>query len=172
MSGSRTAPTSVWRRSSSDPGGWSWTPSPGTSSAGRSPITLQASVAAQGARQGHRLAWRLAEGPDPSFRPRGAIRARATAALRLSQIGAHASMSRPGTPQDNAKAESFMHTLKAEEVDAQGLSQPRRRREQDRRLFIDDVYNARRLHSLDSGCRATCRFRRSDRRIQRQASDT
>ena len=38
-------------------------------------------------------------------------------ALRLSQIGAHASMSRPGTPQDNAKAESFMHTLKAEEVD-------------------------------------------------------
>jgi transposase InsO family protein len=38
-------------------------------------------------------------------------------ALRLHQIGAHASMSRPGTPQDNAKAESFMHTLKAEEVD-------------------------------------------------------
>ncbi len=38
-------------------------------------------------------------------------------ALRLSQIGAHASMSRPGTPQDNAKAESLIHTLKTEEVD-------------------------------------------------------
>ena len=39
-------------------------------------------------------------------------------ALRLkTMIGYHASMSRPGTPQDNAKAESFMHALKAEEVD-------------------------------------------------------
>ena len=33
-------------------------------------------------------------------------------ALRLSQIGARASISRPGTPQDNAKAESFMHRSK------------------------------------------------------------
>ena len=43
-------------------------------------------------------------------------------------------MSRPGTPQDNAKAESFMHTLKAEEVDGKAYRKPRRRREQDRRL--------------------------------------
>ena len=47
-------------------------------------------------------------------------------ALRLSEIGAHASMSRPGTPQDNAKAESFMHTLKAEEVDGKAY-QPKNR---------------------------------------------
>ncbi len=72
--------------------------------------------AARGARQGHRLAWRFAEGPDPSFRPRRAIR---LPRLRLAPEPdrLHASMSRPGTPQDNAKAESFMHTLKAEEVD-------------------------------------------------------
>ena len=30
---------------------------------------LQYQPAARGARQGHRLAWRFAEGPDPSFRP-------------------------------------------------------------------------------------------------------
>jgi len=67
-------------------------------------------------------------------------------ALRLSQIGAHASMSRPGTPQDNAKAESFMHTLKAEEVDGKAY---RSREDAESKIgaFIDDVYNARRLHS-------------------------
>src|SRR6204780_275122 len=67
-------------------------------------------------------------------------------ALRLSQIGAHASMSRPGTPQDNAKAESFMGTLKAEEVDGKAY---RSREDAESRIgaFIDDVYNARRLHS-------------------------
>jgi putative transposase len=43
-------------------------------------------------------------------------------ALRLAQIGAHPSMSRPGSPQDNAKAESFMKTLKAEEVDGKTTS--------------------------------------------------
>src|SRR5271154_7580718 len=65
--------------------------------------------------------------------------------LRLSQIGAHASMSRPGTPQDNAKAESFMGTLKAEEVDGKAY---RSREDAEGRIaaFIDDVYNARRLH--------------------------
>src|ERR1700734_3937384 len=67
-------------------------------------------------------------------------------ALRLSQIGAHASMSRPGTPQDNAKAESFMGTLKAEEVDGKSY---RSREDAESKIgaFIDDVYNARRLHS-------------------------
>ena len=67
-------------------------------------------------------------------------------ALRLSQIGAHASMSRPGTPQDNAKAESFMHTLKAEEVDGKAY---RSCEDAESKIgaFIDHVYNARRLHS-------------------------
>ena len=55
-------------------------------------------------------------------------------------------MSRPGTPQDNAKAESFMHTLKAEEVDGKAY---RSREDAESKIgaFIDHVYNARRLHS-------------------------
>ena len=75
---------------------------------------------------------------------RGVQYARRDYALRLSQI-AHASMSRPGTPQDNAKAESFMHTLKAEEVDRKAY---RSREDAESKIgaFIDDVYNARRLH--------------------------
>lgn len=67
-------------------------------------------------------------------------------ARRLEDIGAHASMSRPGNPYDNAKAESFMKTLKAEEVDGKKylcLDDARSRIG----AFIDDVYNARRLHS-------------------------
>ena len=53
-------------------------------------------------------------------------------------------MSRPGTPQDNAKAESFMHTLKAEEVDGKAY---RSREDAESKIgaFIDHVYNARRF---------------------------
>jgi transposase InsO family protein len=67
-------------------------------------------------------------------------------ANRLEAIGARASMSRPANPYDNAKAESFMKTLKAEEVNAKSyatLEEARR----DIGAFIDDVYNSRRLHS-------------------------
>jgi putative transposase len=56
------------------------------------------------------------------------------------------SMSRPGNPYDNAWAESFMRTLKVEEVDG------RRYRNFDHAkscigTFIEEIYNQQRLHS-------------------------
>jgi putative transposase len=67
-------------------------------------------------------------------------------AARLDQRGFQRSMSRPGNPYDNAKAESFMKTLKAEEVDGRAYANLEDAR---RRIgaFIEDVYNADRLHS-------------------------
>jgi putative transposase len=56
------------------------------------------------------------------------------------------SMSRVGNPYDNAKAESFMKTLKQEEVDGSAYRDAIEARE---RIgsFIDAVYNGQRLHS-------------------------
>ncbi len=90
-------------------------------------------------------------------------------ALRLSQIGAHASMSRPGTPQDNAKAESFMHTLKAEEVDGKAY---RSREDAESKIgaFIDDVYNARRLHS-SIGYKPPIEFEHEFRQAQKREAN-
>jgi putative transposase len=57
-----------------------------------------------------------------------------------------ASMSRVGNPYDNAKAESFMKTLKQEEVDGSAYRDIHDAR---RRIgfFIEEVYNRQRLHS-------------------------
>ena len=77
---------------------------------------------------------------------RGVQYASSEYAARLDERGFQRSMSRPGNPYDNAKAESFMKTLKAEEVNAQtyrDLEDARRNLS----AFIDDVYNADRLHS-------------------------
>jgi transposase InsO family protein len=65
---------------------------------------------------------------------------------RLETHGITISMSRPGNPYDNAWAESFMKTLKVEEVDG------RRYRNFDHAqsriaTFIEEIYNQQRLHS-------------------------
>jgi transposase InsO family protein len=56
------------------------------------------------------------------------------------------SMSRAGNPYDNAKAESFMKTLKQEEIDGSAYRDVHHAR---RRIgfFIEEVYNRQRLHS-------------------------
>jgi len=65
---------------------------------------------------------------------------------RLADRDITISMSRPGNPFDNAKAESFMKTLKTEEINGKAfadLSDARCRIDN----FIADVYNKDRLHS-------------------------
>ena len=64
----------------------------------------------------------------------------------LEAHGIAASMSRVGNPYDNAKAESFMKTLKAEEVDGR-LYRNHKEAEQCIGTFIEQVYNKQRLHS-------------------------
>ena len=57
-----------------------------------------------------------------------------------------ASMSRVGNPYDNAKAERFMRTLKTEQVDGT-LYRDLQHARADIGAFIEQVYNARRLHT-------------------------
>jgi len=64
-------------------------------------------------------------------------------------LGAHGilpSMSRAGNPWDNAACESFMKTLKAEQIDGRRYASLEELR-QDIAAFLDDYYNLRRLHS-------------------------
>ena len=56
------------------------------------------------------------------------------------------SMSRPANPYDNAKAESFMKTLKTEEVNGKAYKDIEEAR-RDIGAFIEDIYNMERLHS-------------------------
>lgn len=64
----------------------------------------------------------------------------------LATHGIQSSMSRVGSPYDNAQAESFMSTLKREEVDGRAY---RTAHEARRSIgsFIEDIYNRQRLHS-------------------------
>ena len=88
-------------------------------------------------------------------------------AARLEERSIEASMSRPGNPYDNAKAESFMKTLKAEEADGQAyrdLAHARSRLAD----FIDNIDNADRLHSAlgyKSPTAFETDFRNKDKRI-------
>jgi transposase InsO family protein len=64
----------------------------------------------------------------------------------LDRHGIQASMSRVGNPYDNAQAESFMKTLKQEEVDGRDYRDIRCARREIGN-FIEQVYNRQRLHS-------------------------
>ena len=77
---------------------------------------------------------------------RGSQYASAAYVARLEECKMIVSMSRPGKPWENARCESFIKTLKQEEIDARGY---RNLEELERHLeeFIEDIYNRRRLHS-------------------------
>jgi transposase InsO family protein len=67
-------------------------------------------------------------------------------AAMLETYDIQPSMSRVGNPYDNAKAESFMKTLKHEEVDGRNYRDLNQARAEIG-AFIEDVYNRQRLHS-------------------------
>jgi transposase InsO family protein len=76
----------------------------------------------------------------------------------LKAHGIRGSMSRTGNPYDNAQAESFIKTLKYEEVhlfEYQNFVEARERIGQ----FIEEVYNEKRLHSA-LGYRPPAEFER------------
>jgi len=77
---------------------------------------------------------------------RGVQYARSDYTDLLSMHDIQPSMSRVGNPYDNARAESFMKTLKHEEVDGQVYRDAAAAR---RAIgeFIEEVYNRQRLHS-------------------------
>ena len=65
---------------------------------------------------------------------------------RLESIEAVLSMSRPGRPWENGQCESFLKTLKLEEIDARPYH-TMEELEQHIQEFIEQVYNRVRLHS-------------------------
>ena len=77
---------------------------------------------------------------------RGVQYARGDYTAILERHDIQPSMSRVGNPYDNARAESFMKTLKQEEVDGRNYRDLKESRDAIG-AFIEDVYNRQRLHS-------------------------
>ncbi|MGH9487251.1 MAG: IS3 family transposase [Terriglobales bacterium] len=92
------------------------------------------------------LAGRAFPGPHVHHSDRGIQYCSREYVQRLEQAGFQVSMSRSANPYDNAKAESFMKTLKTEEVH---LRQYRDLADAEARIghFLEEVYSRRRLHS-------------------------
>jgi len=81
---------------------------------------------------------------------------------RLEACGAHLSMSRPASPWENGKCESFIKTLKREEIDARRYASFAELR-QHVDEFMDQIYNKVRLHSA-LGYRSPEEFEQSQTR--------
>ena len=77
---------------------------------------------------------------------RGSQYASAAYVARLEECQMVVSMSRPGKPWENARCESFIKTLKQEEIDARSY-RSLETLERNLEEFIEEFYNRRRLHS-------------------------
>jgi putative transposase len=86
----------------------------------------------------------------------------------LQEHGVCISMSRPGNPWDNAACESFIKTLKYEEVhrnEYRDLAEARA----EIRAFLEKIYNQRRLHSA-LGCMPPAEFESQLARSSKEAA--
>jgi len=106
--------------------------------------TLEASLAVAALKRA--LAGRSIEPGIMHHSDRGVQYASQDYVALLEAHGFLISMSRTGNPYDNAKAESFMKTLKCEEVYLQNY-RDREEVQTSMAHFMDEVYNSKRLHS-------------------------
>jgi len=115
----------------------------------------------------------LARDPAPDslihHSDRGVQYACADYVQRLDGRAIAVSMSRPANPYDNAKAESFMKTLKTEEVNGKTYATLEDARAQIG-AFIETVYNVQRLHSA-LGYKPPVEFEDGLRRTQQRPTN-